>query len=94
MHDARCTMHDARCTMHDARCTMHATRCTLHAARCTLQVLGVFHAVADTYDVMNDVMSLGVHRLWKDYFVQKLVGVRGVMALKSQPQDNGTTTAL
>lgn len=36
------------------------------------KVLGVFHAVADTYDVMNDAMSLGVHRLWKDYFMQKL----------------------
>ena len=29
----------------------------------------VFSSVADTYDVMNDVMSLGVHRLWKDTFV-------------------------
>jgi 2-methoxy-6-polyprenyl-1,4-benzoquinol methylase len=23
----------------------------------------------DSYDIMNDVMSAGVHRLWKDYFV-------------------------
>lgn len=29
------------------------------------RVAGVFHAVADKYDVMNDVMSLGIHRLWK-----------------------------
>jgi len=30
-------------------------------------VRGVFDSVADRYDVMNDLMSLGVHRLWKRY---------------------------
>ena len=30
------------------------------------RVRAVFDSVADSYDVMNDVMSLGVHRLWKD----------------------------
>lgn len=29
-------------------------------------VHGVFSNVANRYDVMNDVMSLGIHRLWKD----------------------------
>ncbi|MEN9432433.1 MAG: bifunctional demethylmenaquinone methyltransferase/2-methoxy-6-polyprenyl,4-benzoquinol methylase [Pseudomonadota bacterium] len=29
------------------------------------KVAGVFHSVADKYDVMNDVMSMGIHRLWK-----------------------------
>ncbi|QIE40887.1 bifunctional demethylmenaquinone methyltransferase/2-methoxy-6-polyprenyl-1,4-benzoquinol methylase UbiE [Meridianimarinicoccus aquatilis] len=29
-------------------------------------VQGVFTSVASRYDVMNDVMSVGVHRLWKD----------------------------
>ncbi|MFZ1728010.1 MAG: bifunctional demethylmenaquinone methyltransferase/2-methoxy-6-polyprenyl-1,4-benzoquinol methylase UbiE [Albidovulum sp.] len=29
-------------------------------------VHGVFSRVANRYDVMNDVMSVGVHRLWKD----------------------------
>ncbi|NRA98533.1 MAG: bifunctional demethylmenaquinone methyltransferase/2-methoxy-6-polyprenyl-1,4-benzoquinol methylase UbiE [Rhodobacteraceae bacterium] len=29
-------------------------------------VHGVFTNVANRYDVMNDVMSLGIHRLWKD----------------------------
>ncbi|CAM9015795.1 unnamed protein product [Wickerhamomyces anomalus] len=32
----------------------------------------VFSSVASKYDVMNDVMSLGVHRLWKDHFIRKL----------------------
>src|SRR6056297_3868616 len=30
------------------------------------RVQGVFNSVADKYDVMNDVMSGGIHRLWKD----------------------------
>lgn len=29
---------------------------------------GVFSDVADKYDLMNDLMSFGVHRLWKDEF--------------------------
>jgi len=30
------------------------------------RVRGVFSSVASKYDVMNDAMSLGIHRLWKD----------------------------
>ena len=30
----------------------------------------VFDSVASKYDLMNDVMSMGVHRIWKDVFVQ------------------------
>ncbi len=30
------------------------------------RVHGVFSSVASRYDVMNDVMSMGIHRLWKD----------------------------
>ena len=29
------------------------------------RVADVFHSVASRYDVMNDVMSLGIHRIWK-----------------------------
>jgi len=29
----------------------------------------VFSSVADSYDVMNDLMSVGIHRAWKRYFV-------------------------
>ncbi len=35
-------------------------------------VRGVFSSVARKYDVMNDLMSGGVHRLWKDAFVEWL----------------------
>lgn len=31
------------------------------------RVADVFHSVADNYDLMNDVMSLGVHRIWKRF---------------------------
>jgi 2-methoxy-6-polyprenyl-1,4-benzoquinol methylase len=32
----------------------------------------VFSSVASSYDSMNDFMSLGIHRLWKDHFVRNL----------------------
>jgi len=35
-------------------------------------VRGVFDSVAERYDVMNDVMSAGLHRLWKDRMVTRL----------------------
>jgi len=33
-------------------------------------VKGVFDSVASRYDVMNDLMSAGMHRLWKRYTIQ------------------------
>lgn len=33
------------------------------------RVRGVFDSVASKYDVMNDLMSLGLHRVWKAYTV-------------------------
>ena len=35
-------------------------------------VRAVFDSVASKYDVMNDLMSLGVHRIWKKLFVEAL----------------------
>ena len=32
----------------------------------------VFHKVAKRYDIMNDLMSAGLHRLWKDAMVASL----------------------
>jgi demethylmenaquinone methyltransferase/2-methoxy-6-polyprenyl-1,4-benzoquinol methylase len=34
-------------------------------------VRSVFDSVADRYDVMNDLMSLGVHRLWKRFTIAR-----------------------
>ncbi|WP_127558930.1 bifunctional demethylmenaquinone methyltransferase/2-methoxy-6-polyprenyl-1,4-benzoquinol methylase UbiE [Saccharospirillum alexandrii] len=39
------------------------------------RVADVFHSVAAKYDLMNDLMSFGVHRLWKKYTIE-LSGVR------------------
>ncbi|TKB46292.1 bifunctional demethylmenaquinone methyltransferase/2-methoxy-6-polyprenyl-1,4-benzoquinol methylase UbiE [Thalassotalea mangrovi] len=32
-------------------------------------VAGVFHSVAQQYDIMNDLMSFGIHRLWKRFTI-------------------------
>ena len=32
----------------------------------------VFHSVARRYDLMNDLMSMGLHRVWKDIMIQAL----------------------
>lgn len=32
----------------------------------------VFKSVADSYDAMNDVMSCGIHRIWKDELIKTL----------------------
>lgn len=48
-------------------------------------VQGVFSSVASKYDVMNDLMSVGIHRIWKDAMMdwlaprpgQKLLDVAG-----------------
>jgi demethylmenaquinone methyltransferase/2-methoxy-6-polyprenyl-1,4-benzoquinol methylase len=38
----------------------------------TRRVRGVFTSVASRYDLMNDLMSGGQHRLWKDAFVRRV----------------------
>ncbi|AFE52270.1 ubiquinone/menaquinone biosynthesis methyltransferase [Rickettsia prowazekii str. GvV257] len=32
----------------------------------------IFSRVADKYDLMNDLMSIGLHRLWKDEFIMQI----------------------
>jgi demethylmenaquinone methyltransferase/2-methoxy-6-polyprenyl-1,4-benzoquinol methylase len=32
----------------------------------------VFHSVAKRYDLMNDLMSMGLHRVWKEIMIQAL----------------------
>ncbi|AJI57769.1 ubiquinone/menaquinone biosynthesis methyltransferase family protein [Francisella philomiragia] len=39
------------------------------------KVAGVFHSVAAKYDLMNDLMSFGIHRIWKKQTIAK-TGVR------------------
>src|SRR3546814_18724231 len=51
------------------------------------RVAGVFTSVAHKYDLMNDLMSIGVHRDWKR-FANDLAGVRAgqrVLGLAGDP---------
>ncbi|KAH8345208.1 2-methoxy-6-polyprenyl-1,4-benzoquinol methylase, mitochondrial [Drosophila kikkawai] len=41
----------------------------------------VFEQVAQSYDMMNDALSLGIHRVWKDIFVERLGPVHGMRLL-------------
>jgi len=40
------------------------------------RVAQVFHSVAGKYDLMNDLMSFGIHRIWKHFTIERS-GVRG-----------------
>uniref|UniRef100_A0A1B0CCT3 2-methoxy-6-polyprenyl-1,4-benzoquinol methylase, mitochondrial n=1 Tax=Lutzomyia longipalpis TaxID=7200 RepID=A0A1B0CCT3_LUTLO len=41
----------------------------------------VFEDVAQSYDLMNDVLSMGIHRLWKDAFMEELGPTPGTKLL-------------
>ena len=43
----------------------------------TARVGGIFSSVARKYDIMNDAMSGGMHRLWKDRFVRHVKPKKG-----------------
>lgn len=45
------------------------------------RVAEVFHSVASKYNVMNDVMSFGIHRLWKNTTMQLAAAKRGDQVL-------------
>ncbi len=47
----------------------------------TQRVGKVFSSVASNYDLMNDAMSAGMHRLWKDRFVRRVKPREGEMIL-------------
>lgn len=65
------------------------------------RVKQVFNSVAKNYDVMNDVMSMGVHRLWKDalmdwlaprphHILMDLAGGTGDVALRFLKRGGGS----
>ncbi|KAH3681076.1 hypothetical protein WICPIJ_007961 [Wickerhamomyces pijperi] len=58
-------------TCNDSKTTHFGARTVLESEKEKL-VGQVFSSVASKYDIMNDVMSVGVHRLWKDQFIRKL----------------------
>ena len=69
----------------DAEKTTHFGFETVPETEKAGRVQGVFNSVASRYDVMNDVMSMGIHRVWKDAMMdwlapragQKLLDVAG-----------------
>lgn len=56
------------------------------------RVADVFHSVADKYDVMNDVMSFGLHRLWKRVAIE-YSGVRKGQTVLDLAGGTGDLTA-
>ncbi len=50
----------------DAQKTTHFGYQTVPEEEKAGRVQGVFNSVASRYDVMNDAMSMGIHRIWKD----------------------------
>ncbi len=51
--------------------TQFGERAVTAAEKNTL-VRGVFDSVADNYDIMNDLMSGGLHRVWKDRLIRMI----------------------
>ncbi|WNO08205.1 bifunctional demethylmenaquinone methyltransferase/2-methoxy-6-polyprenyl-1,4-benzoquinol methylase UbiE [Teredinibacter sp. KSP-S5-2] len=56
------------------------------------KVAGVFHSVAAKYDLMNDLMSAGIHRIWKKFTIE-LSGVRKGNAVLDIAGGTGDLTA-
>eukprot|EP01065_Artemidia_motanka_P030445 TRINITY_DN36478_c0_g1_i1.p1 TRINITY_DN36478_c0_g1~~TRINITY_DN36478_c0_g1_i1.p1 ORF type:complete len:296 (+),score=86.81 TRINITY_DN36478_c0_g1_i1:83-970(+) len=61
-----------RCTTADGPRTTHFGYRTVPEGDKQGMVRGVFESVAEKYDLMNDAMSVGLHRVWKDRFVSEL----------------------
>jgi demethylmenaquinone methyltransferase / 2-methoxy-6-polyprenyl-1,4-benzoquinol methylase len=57
------------------------------------RVRGVFDSVASRYDLMNDLMSFGVHRIWKRFTVEK-AGLRPGMQVLDLASGTGDLAAL
>lgn len=55
--------------------TTHFGYQTIDESEKAARVADVFHSVAARYDLMNDLMSGGIHRLWKRFTIE-LSGVR------------------
>ena len=57
--------------------TTHFGFQTVNEAEKAGMVHGVFTRVASKYDIMNDVMSMGIHRIWKDAMMDWLAPRQG-----------------
>ena len=74
-----------------SRPTTHFGYRTVDEADKERLVGNVFDSVASNYDVMNDLMSAGIHRAWKDSFVRMLgVSAQGSANLQMLDIAGGT----
>jgi demethylmenaquinone methyltransferase/2-methoxy-6-polyprenyl-1,4-benzoquinol methylase len=73
--------------------TTHFGFTEVPAAEKARKVRGVFDSVAARYDVMNDLMSLGIHRAWKRFTVEK-AALRPGMEVLDLAGGTGDLTAL
>jgi len=65
---------------------------TVEADQKAEMVAGVFHSVAAKYDIMNDVMSFGIHRMWKRFTIES-AGARPGMKVLDLAGGTGDLTA-
>lgn len=68
-------------TEHNASGTTHFGFRDVPTAEKQKLVADVFSSVAGKYDLMNDAMSLGIHRLWKRFFVSTCQVRKGARVL-------------
>jgi demethylmenaquinone methyltransferase/2-methoxy-6-polyprenyl-1,4-benzoquinol methylase len=57
--------------------TTHFGYQTVAAGEKAGKVADVFHSVAAKYDIMNDLMSGGIHRLWKQFTIEASCARKG-----------------
>jgi demethylmenaquinone methyltransferase/2-methoxy-6-polyprenyl-1,4-benzoquinol methylase len=67
--------------MTDEQKTTHFGFQTVNETEKAGMVHGVFTRVASKYDIMNDVMSVGIHRIWKDAMMDWLAPRPGTKLL-------------
>ena len=76
----------------DSQDTTHFGFQTVAKAQKADMVAHVFHSVAAKYDVMNDLMSFGIHRLWKRFTID-CSGVRRGQTVLDLAGGTGDLTA-
>ena len=72
--------------------TTHFGFKTVRSEEKAAKVADVFHSVAAKYDLMNDLMSAGIHRLWKRVTIE-LAGVRRGQTIVDIAGGTGDLTA-
>lgn len=76
----------------EKRETTHFGFRTVRKNQKELMVADVFHSVSNQYDLMNDLMSFGIHRLWKRFTIQ-YSGVRRGQKILDLAGGTGDLTA-